>query len=234
MDFWYNLTKQILKGYLAVCIQKIHVKGEENLQPGPKIIAANHPNLSDGFVLPFIIKEKLHFLIQSSTFNMPIIRVLLVHSDQIPVVPGYGHEALNNAIDKLSEGKVIVIFPEGKLNHGEKLRRGRSGVAILALKSGAPIVPVGFYVPQENTGMWRGRIRNRITKARWQLRGECYVQIGKPWQVSPLNLSTKNPTVLRATTKNIMLRISEQITQARTEALRLRENSIPIRVETLS
>jgi len=151
MDFWYILSKCVLILYLAVCIEKIQVIGEENLIPGPKIIVANHPNLTDGFILPFVIQEKLHFLIQAETFNLPILRCLLTKADQIPVVSGCGWDALNNALDKLSAGKVIVLFPEGKLNHGARLHRGRSGAAVLAIKSGAPINPVGFYVLPKNT-----------------------------------------------------------------------------------
>ena len=121
MDFWYNLTKQILKVYLAVCIKEIHIIREDNIAPGPKIIVANHANLTDGFILPFIIPEKLHFLIQSEAFDLPVLGRLLSKAGQIPVVRGRGREALNTALDRLSAGKVIVIFPEGKLNHGKGL-----------------------------------------------------------------------------------------------------------------
>ena len=195
MDPWYRLSKQILRFYLAACIKKIHVIGQENLHPGPKIIVANHPNLTDGFVLPFVIQEKLHFLIQSETFNIPFLRLLLTKADQIPVVRERGREALKTALDKLSTGKVIVIFPEGKLSHGKKLHRGRSGAAVLALMSGAPIIPVGFYIPPENIQMLTGRIHNRISKAFFQIRGECYVRIGKPWNV-PM-ITTKCPITRR-------------------------------------
>ena len=220
MDFWYKISKQIIKIYLAICIRKIHVIGEERLKPGPKIIVANHPNLSDGFVLPFVIQEKLHFLIQAETYNLPILRHLLSKADQIPVVRGCGQEALNTALDKLSAGKVIVLFPEGKLNHGKGLHRGRPGAAVLAVKSGAPIVPVGFYVPPENTRTFSRRVHNRETRGVWQVRGECYVNIGKPWRVPPSNNPEINPKELRSLTSKIMSQIECLIRQAREEAKR--------------
>jgi 1-acyl-sn-glycerol-3-phosphate acyltransferase len=233
MEMWYKFTKCILKIYLAICIRKIHIIGNKNLKPGPKIIVANHPNLTDGFTLPFVFKEKLHFLIQSQTFSVPIFGPLLTKAGQIPVVRGRGREALNTALEKLSAGKVIVLFPEGKLNHGEKIRRGRSGAAVLALKSGAPVVPVGFYVPGKNTAMWRGRIHNRKSQARWQLRGDCTICIGKPWRVPPTTDSEINPKELRAITEKIMLQIVNLTEMAREDTNKARESHIHLKTETV-
>ena len=233
MEMWYKFTKHILKIYLAVCIKKIHVIGDKNIEPGPKIIVANHPNLTDGFTLPFVFEEKLHFLIQSQTFSVPFFGPLLTKAGQIPVERGRGREALNTALEKLSTGKVIVIFPEGKLNHGGKLHRGRSGAAVLALKSGAPLVPVGFYVPSKNTATWRGRIHNRKSQARWQLRGDCTIFIGKPWQVRPKTDSEINPKELRAITDEIMLQIANLTQLAKKEANTVQENHIYLKTETM-
>ena len=233
MEMWYKFTKCILRIYLAVCIRKIHVIGNKNLTPGPKIIVANHPNLTDGFTMPFVFNEKLHFLIQSQTFSVPIFGPLLTKAGQIPVVMGRGREALNSALEKLSAGKVIVLFPEGKLNHGEKIRRGRSGAAVLALKSGAPVVPVGFYVPRKNTAMWKGYIHNRKSQARWQLRGDCTIYIGKPWRVSPTTDSEINPKELRAITEKIMLQIADLTELARKEADDSRENPFNLKADAL-
>jgi 1-acyl-sn-glycerol-3-phosphate acyltransferase len=218
MDFWYTINKHILRFYLAFCIRDIHVTGEENLKPGAKIIVANHPNMTDGFVMPFVIREKLHFLIQEETFRLPVIRLLLTKADQIPVCKGNGRVAIQNALDKLSAGKSIVIFPEGRLNHGGKLHRGRCGAALLAAKSGAPIQPVGFYVPPENTHTFFGRCHGRDTTGVWQVRGTCYLRIGKPWHVHPS--PQFNLRELRPLTAKIMVQISRLVELTREEVER--------------
>jgi 1-acyl-sn-glycerol-3-phosphate acyltransferase len=215
MDFWYRISKQIVGTYLAAFIKRIHVIGEENLRPGPKIIMPNHRNLTDGFTLPFVIKEKLHFLIQSDAFDIPILRFLLTKAGQIPVAKGRGEQALSTALDFLSAGKSIVVFPEGRLNHGEELHRGKLGAALMAKLSGAPILPVGFFVPPENVRMFTTRIQDRISKACIQIRGACYLNIGQPWSVAQSKAGEFNPYGLRDLTKKIMGQIEDLVGQAK-------------------
>ena len=90
MDFWYSFTKGIVRTYVALFMEGVKVDGRENLPPGPKIIVGNHPHVTDSFVLPFIVPEKIHFFIQEETFTLPIIGKILELADQIPVVIGQG------------------------------------------------------------------------------------------------------------------------------------------------
>jgi len=219
MDFWYRVSKLVVGTYLTAFVKRIHVLGKENLLPGPKIIMANHPNLTDGFVLPFIFPDKLHFIIQADAFDIPIIRFLLRKADQIPLVRGRGQEALRAALDRLSAGNGVVVFPEGRLNHGKQLLRGRLGAALLAQASGAPILPVGFFVRPEDTRMIVRRIKDRISKACYQIRGVCYVNIGKPWNVPQLTSDKLHPTKLRDLTAKIMHQIGDLASQAKKVAL---------------
>ncbi len=220
MDFWYRFGKRIVGTYIAAFIKRIHVIGEENLRSGPKIIMPNHRNLTDAFTLPFVIKEKLHFLIQSDAFDIPILRFLLAKAGQIPLVKGHGHQALTTALDILSAGKSIVVFPEGRLNHGKTLHRGRLGAALLAKSSGAPILPVGFYVPLENVRMLTARIHDRIAEACFQIRGACYLSIGKPWSVPQSEEGELSSHGLRDLTNKIMSQIADLVGHARTAAQR--------------
>jgi 1-acyl-sn-glycerol-3-phosphate acyltransferase len=218
MDFAYNFSKSVLRVYLAAFIKRIHVFGRENLHPGPKIIIANHSTLSDSFVLPFLSKEKLHFLIQSDAFDVPILRWLLTKAGQIPVAKGRGEEARDAALEKLSAGKSVVLFPEGRLNHGKELHQGRSGAAVLALLSGAPLLPVGFYVARENTRMLTKQMHDRISKARMQIRGACYVRFGKPWSVPRSKDTEILPERVRDVTDKIMSHIASLAGQTKAEA----------------
>jgi len=180
MDTWYQFAKIIIRAYAAAFIRSIEVGGSEYLFDGPKIIAANHANATDSFILPMIVKEKLHFLVQAESFSTPILGQILSRADQIPVVRRQGYEALKIAEVKLAQGNTVVIFPEGKLNHGREFHRPRVGAVLLSLLSKVPITPIGFYVPSENTRTFFGRFHNRKAIARWQYRGKCFVRIGKP------------------------------------------------------
>jgi 1-acyl-sn-glycerol-3-phosphate acyltransferase len=214
MDVWYNLAKGIVKGYLTLFIDSIQLYGKENLPPGPKIIVANHPNVTDGFVLPFIIQEKIHFLIEAEVFKVPLVGRLLALADQIPVVIGRGQEALDAARERLASGHTVVIFPEGRLSGDKGIRRAGAGATLLALESQAPVVPVGFYVSPEFIHTLRARLFNREVVGWWQFGGRCAVQIGEPWLPALAARTDRSYRLLRELTDRLMSRIELLVQQA--------------------
>jgi 1-acyl-sn-glycerol-3-phosphate acyltransferase len=218
MNIWYALIKSIFRIYMLVFIRKVKVTGRENLIDGPKILVANHPNMTDSFVLPFILQEDLTFLIQAKTFSLPVIGWLLSKSGQIPVIKGQGRIALDKALEQLSQGNTVVIYPEGRLNHGKGLCRVGSGAAVLAKRSGTPIVPMGFYVSPRDTLILKGKIHNKKTFARWQVRGCCHVHIGEPWSVTESAEQNIPRLRLRAITKRMMAQVADLVQKAHDEA----------------
>jgi 1-acyl-sn-glycerol-3-phosphate acyltransferase len=220
MGFWYGLAKAILGAYLTAFAEVIHLRGEERMPAGAKIIVPNHPNATDAFVLPFIIPERLHFLVLEETFGLPIVGRLLALADQIPLTLGQGRKALDIARDRLAHRDVIVIFPEGYMSRPNRLRRGCAGAVLVALQTGAPLVPVGFYVPPPFIHTLRAHVFGRETVGRWQMGGRCFVQIGAPWQISPSAQSSRSYRVLRRLTDELMVRIAGVAQQAKEEAFR--------------
>jgi 1-acyl-sn-glycerol-3-phosphate acyltransferase len=221
MDVWYSCAKSIVRVYLSLFVDKIHVSGGSLLPVGPKIIIANHTNVSDAFVLPFLTKEKIHFLIQAETFTLPVIGRLLTLADQIPVYLGQGRDALEAARQRLSLGHSVAIFPEGRLNDGRNFHRAGAGAALLALESGVPIVPVGFFVPEKYARPIKGHFHQRDTLGRWQFGGQCFVRIGDPWQLTTSIQEKVNYRELRKTTEKMMNRVTELVSLAQDEARRL-------------
>lgn len=214
MDVWYDVCKSLLRGYLTMFMNSVQVQGKENLPPGPKIIIANHPHASDAFVLPFIVPEKVHFLIQAETFSLPIVGRLLTLADQIPVVIGRGQEALETARQRLTIGHSVAIFPEGRMSGSKEVRRAGAGAAMLAMQAGVPLVPIGFYVPPEFVKAIRGHFHNRDTIGWWQFGGRTIVRIGEPWQPSLFAATDRNYRALRELTDKLMARVQELVQQA--------------------
>jgi 1-acyl-sn-glycerol-3-phosphate acyltransferase len=214
MDVWYSIAKSIVRSYLLLFTDGFELVGKENIPSGPKIIIANHTYVTDAFVLPFIFPEKLHFLIQSETFTLPVIGKLLALADQIPVVVGEGREALKAAKDRLALGNSVVIFPEGHLNHAEGLRRAGSGAAMLALQSSVPILPLGIYVPSDFVKLIEGHMHHRTTLGAWQMHGELFVKIGEPWLPPAMDAADRSYRYLRELTNRMMDQVSVLIQQA--------------------
>ena len=182
MNLSYEFLQQILKGYLRLFSLQYVVSGEYPLPAGPKIIAANHPNATDSFYLPFLLPEDLHFLMQKSIFSNPIVGWALRQAGQIEVRHEDGREAFKAACGLLRRGESIVIYPEGRLNPDHKNYQGRSGAVRMSLETGAPIIPLGIHVPTSNLRDIR-RVQEPWTNAwRWQVSGSCYLKFGDPWR----------------------------------------------------
>ena len=218
MRSWYPIACKIAKIYSSYFINKIQVSGKEYILAGPKIIVANHPNATDGLMLPSVFPEKLHFMIQASVFETPFIGRLLAFAEQIPVVSGKGRQALSMAREKLAKGGSVVIFPEGRLNHDELLHRGHIGAAMLAVQTGTPLLPLGFYVPPEALRLIKGHIETRATSARWQIGGNCFIRVGHPMQFKRNMQSGICSDYLEEYTQLIMVNIGKLVNQAKQDA----------------
>jgi 1-acyl-sn-glycerol-3-phosphate acyltransferase len=218
MDVWYNTAKAIVGAYVSLFIQKMQVMGKENIPPGAKIVVGNHALASDVFLLPFILPDKVHYLVQSEIFTVPIVGKFLAMADQIPVVRGRGQEALEMAKQKLAKGATIVMFPEGKLNNGVQLLRAYTGAARLALETNAPVLPVGFFTPPQYARPIVSHFFGRRTYGAWQFGGPSFITIGDTWR-PPAEEKCENPMQYLRTvhnvTEDIMGRINSLVDQAR-------------------
>lgn len=181
MDIYYNTAKILLRIYHRILSQGTHISSEVPQPQGAKIIAANHSNITDGFFLPFVFKDKLHYFIQGDIFSIPFIGWLLAKSKQIPVCAGQKKAALEEAYHLLTGGKTVVIFPEGRLNPERQPVKAGTGTVRLSLMTGAPIIPVGLYVPVQHLRNMIIQKEGRKAQGLWQFGGRCYIRIGCPW-----------------------------------------------------
>jgi len=181
--------KLILKTYTSL-FSTAQIHGHFPLPPGPKIIAANHTLASDAFHLPLILAETPCFLLQANLFNLPILGKLLKLAGQIPVKPNNlpSRDSLTGAQTSLTEGKTLVIFPEGELVPPGKRIPAKTGTVRLAYKTGVPIIPLGIYVSPQNTLELTIMQQGHKHTGLWQISGTCHFNFGPPWH--PLSTQT--------------------------------------------
>lgn len=219
MDICFNLVKLIIRIYRVIFPQGYRVSGLENVPPGAKIIAANHPNATDAIHLPFILKEHFYTLMQGDLFSIPVLGWLFAGSGQIPVHRDQGEWAIQRACELLAQGKTVLVFPEGRLNPEDQLLKGGSGTVRMALMSGAPIVPLGIYVPEGCTHNVVVQDQGLLRQGRWQTAGQCHFQFGSAWQpTQQITGKYKAPTV-RELTGQLMGQIYELRRRARQDSL---------------
>ena len=130
------------------------VTGLRNVpQSGPVIVASNHLSFSDSIFMPLVVPRKVTFLAKSEYFTSPGIKGLIkkitcIALGQVPVDRSGGRRseaALLTGLELLAEGACIGIYPEGTRSPDGKLYKGRTGIARLAIESGAAVVPVAMF-----------------------------------------------------------------------------------------
>jgi len=145
-------TRSILAP-LARAALRPRVEGREHVpRRGPVILAANHLAVVDSFVIPLVAPRPVAFLAKEEYFRGPgltgaALRAGLAAVNAMPVPRGAhwaAQAALDLALEVLAQGRAFGIHPEGSRSRDGRLYRGRTGVAWLALASGAPVVPVGL------------------------------------------------------------------------------------------
>jgi len=130
------------------------VKGLRNVPGnGPVIIASNHLSFSDSIFMPLVVPRKVTFLAKSEYFTSPgpkglLKKLTFIALGQVPVDRSGGRRseaALITGLKILAEGKCLGIYPEGTRSPDGRLYKGRTGIARLAIESGAPIIPVAMF-----------------------------------------------------------------------------------------
>jgi len=200
----HTLGMWILNAYRRIFSIQMCVKGLENVPAGPKILAANHPNLSDAYLLPLLFNGNVRFLAQSSQFRTPLMGWILTHSGQIPVHPGRRLEAYRQACQALKNGDTVIVFVEGHLNPDNEKLKNCSGAVRMALSSGVPIIPMGIHVSSQNTINVSLDRRSASSRKPWQVRGKFVCHIGKPWSLGTAMTEKKKPNEIHKLTDNLM------------------------------
>src|SRR5437870_2866838 len=101
---WQALTRAGLRLGRRYWLRGVSAAREAATPAGPKIIALNHPNVTDAFVVPALFPDLLCGLIQADVFAVPLVGRLLVSTGQLPVNRTDGHALLAAAVHKLQAG----------------------------------------------------------------------------------------------------------------------------------
>jgi 1-acyl-sn-glycerol-3-phosphate acyltransferase len=189
-------------------LTRVRVEGaiDEIPRTGPVIVAANHSSNLDVPVLGSSLMPKLgrrlQWLGKKELFDWPVVGWIARNGGVHAIDRGAADvEAFRIATRILDEGHALFVFPEGTRSHDGTLGKGRDGVAVLALRTGAPIVPVGVSGSYER---WpRGR---RLPRPG----GRVTVRVGSPFRLAdvlPPDLDRR--AAKTAATDLIMRRIAE-------------------------
>ncbi|CAA9363087.1 MAG: Acyl-CoA:1-acyl-sn-glycerol-3-phosphate acyltransferase [uncultured Frankineae bacterium] len=219
LGFWYLLGIALLKPPTVALTRRV-THGTELVPPGGVILAANHISLADPVALCDFVLYDLHraprFLAKRELFEgSGLVGRVMRGADQIPVdrhTPD-ASGALQPAVAALRRGETVVIYPEGTvtLDPGKWPMQARTGVARLALLSGAPVVPVAQWGAQDILDTGRSRRVNLRPRRRVLFR------VGPPVDLSRWAGRELTAEVLRGATDAVLDAITAELEVLRGE-----------------
>ena len=199
----YWTIKVVLTPILRV-LYRVKVEGRAHVpKQGPVILAANHRSFMDSIFLPLVIRRRVTFVAKAEYFDSKKTAWFFRGVGQIPIRREGGsasERALASATEVLEAGGVFGIYPEGTRTRDGYLHRGHTGVARLALRTGASIVPVGMIGTDEiqATDAKLPRFFRKVT-----------VRFGEPIAIAHYVGRQDDRKVLRQITDEVMFEIQQ-------------------------
>ncbi|GHJ45018.1 1-acyl-sn-glycerol-3-phosphate acyltransferase [Catellatospora sp. TT07R-123] len=204
----YWLLKYIILGPLLKLIFRPQVEGLEHVpDTGPAILASNHLSFSDSIFMPLVVKRKVTFVAKAEYFTGKglkgwLTKMFFVGTGTIPVDRSGGRAAqaaLDTQLRVLRAGGLAGIYPEGTRSPDGRLFRGKTGVARLALESGAVVIPVAML--NSDVVQPTGKIIPRVMRVG--------IRFGAPLDFSRYEGMAGDRFVERAATDEIMYELME-------------------------
>jgi 1-acyl-sn-glycerol-3-phosphate acyltransferase len=177
------LVVNVSKG-LTGLICRIDDKELERVpRQGPLIIYTNHVNILEiPITYTHLQPRRVRGMLLAERWKIPILNWTLDVTRTIPLHRGEADfSAIRTGLEALERGEMLIIAPEGTRSHDGKLQPAHPGVVLLALHSGAPLLPVGFYGAENYTENLR-RLK----------RTDFHLRVG-----TPFHLETRGEKVTR-------------------------------------
>lgn len=204
MRTWFYGPGSVITLGLVQVVGGVRVEGDEHVpRDGPFIMASNHTSLADPPILGGSVGHRngriIHFMAKREIRDWPIIGWLADKSGVFFVRRGEGDRAAQRlALELLAEGRPIAVFPEGTRSRDGRLGSAKAGVAVLALRSGAPVLPVAI----------AGTHRIFPGRSRVPHRSPITVRIGRPFTLGHQPEGRLDRDALNAGTERVMREIA--------------------------
>ncbi|SNR34202.1 lysophospholipid acyltransferase family protein [Blastococcus mobilis] len=168
---FYWFLKFVGIGPLVHAVFRPRAEGAEHVPAtGAVILASNHLSAADWIFMPLQLKRRVTFLAKAEYFTGKGLkgaaqRAFFSGAGQVPIdrsSASAAENAIQTGLRILREGKVLGIYPEGTRSPDGRLFRGKTGVARMALETGAPVVPVAMIYSKRKLPFGKSLMRVRV------------------------------------------------------------------------
>jgi 1-acyl-sn-glycerol-3-phosphate acyltransferase len=214
---WFRFGACVLRPILNLIIKKDWRGGEKLPKSGAAIVVCNHLSYVDPLTFTHFLYNNgraPRYLGKESVFRIPIIGTVIKGAGQIPVTRESKDavKGLEHAIAVLKAGHLLGVYPEGTLTRDENLwpMRAKTGVARLALITGAPVYPCASWGPEKVLPPYSKKLhifpRTKVS-----------VLMGDPVDLSRWHGKDEDPIAVEEAAEQIMDRITALLEELRNE-----------------
>jgi acyl-[acyl-carrier-protein]-phospholipid O-acyltransferase / long-chain-fatty-acid--[acyl-carrier-protein] ligase len=127
---------------LVRCFYRVTALGLESLPRGGFLLVPNHITWVDALLLQLACPRPIRYVIDQAYYHRPILHPILRALGCVPINIRHSHAAVRAAAEKIAEGEIVCVFPEGQLERTGTLLRLQRGYELIARHANAQVVPV--------------------------------------------------------------------------------------------
>jgi 1-acyl-sn-glycerol-3-phosphate acyltransferase len=195
---WFYELSGVVARFLIWLLGRLEIHGVENVPAsGPVILASNHLSNADPVIVAAVLPRATVFMAKEELLMVPGMHWVVVNFGSFTVRRGAAdREAIRRALETLEQGKALGLFPEGTRSRSGALGEPHAGVGMLALRTGAPVVPIAISGTDEVSP----------TKMLWR-RPRIVVRVGEPIYADRLDTALRGAA--QEHTERVMMAIAD-------------------------
>jgi 1-acyl-sn-glycerol-3-phosphate acyltransferase len=213
----FGFCVAIAEPLLRLFTKRRWIDGDKIPAKGGCVVVGNHLSHVDPLTFAHFVYGHgriVRFLAKVEVLDVPVLGKLIRATGQIPVyrMTTDASQAFRAAVAAVEEGKCVAVYPEGTLTRQPELwpMAGKTGAARIALASGAPVIPIAQWGPQDI--LWPYAARPKLLP-----RKTVVLKAGDPVDLDDLREQPLTPQVLHEATDRIMDAITAQLEEIRGE-----------------
>jgi len=180
---------------LVRCFYRVTALGTDTLPKGGFLLLPNHITWVDAIVLQLACPRSIRYIIDEEFYRKPILHPFLRLLRCIPINTRHSHSAIRAATEKIAEGEVVCLFPEGQLERAGTLLRLRRGYELIARHANAAVVPV--WLDQLWGSIFSFKGGRFFTKLPRRIPYPVTIAFGKPIEANAADIATVREELLK-------------------------------------
>ena len=180
---------------LVRCFYRVSALGLENLPAGGFLLVPNHISWVDALVLQLACPRPIRYVIDQEYYHKPILHQILRAVGCIPINIRHSHAAVRAAAEKIANGEIVCVFPEGQLERTGTLLRLQRGYELIARHANALVVPV--WLDQLWGSIFSFQGGRFFTKLPKRIPYPVTIAFGKPLEPNAADVATMREELLK-------------------------------------